>query len=53
MMFTGTAGSRGIFSLRGDAPRFNSVFLFLHQKECDTEESHDRQASKMAKEGVV
>ena len=51
-------GSRGVFSLRGDASSFSFVLLFLVQKggcvvseenKCDTEEKHDGQA----KEGVV
>ena len=31
MMFIGAAGSRGLFLLRGGAPRFGFVFLFFSQ----------------------
>ena len=33
MIFIGTAGSRGIFSSRGDASRFSFVLLFIPRKE--------------------
>ena len=57
-MSTGTE-SRGIFSLRDNAQCVDFFLLFLSQvgacviseeNQCDTEESHDRQACKMAKE---
>ena len=62
MISTETTESRGIFSLRDNASCVYFFFPFFCQKgravstvkkvQCDTEESHDRQACMMAKRNI-
>ena len=62
MMFIGTAGSHGLFPLRGDAPRVDLVFVLLSQagwpvesekEEYGPEACHDRKSMKDGKNKEV